>query len=128
MTMQRRELLLGSLVLVGRAVSIQIVHNQFYLDQGEKRYAHELDIPGSRGRITDRHGALLATSVSVPSVWAIPKDVQATREQKRELARLLGLPYAEVDKKLGDTQSRFAWLARQVARISPHTLCLVSAK
>jgi cell division protein FtsI (penicillin-binding protein 3) len=105
---------LGSLVLVGRAVSIQIVHNQFYLDQGEKRYAHELEIPGSRGRITDRHGALLATSVSVPSVWAIPKDVQATREQKRELARLLNLPFAEVDRKLGDRQSRFAWLARQV--------------
>jgi cell division protein FtsI (penicillin-binding protein 3) len=104
----------GSVVLVGRAASIQIVHNQFYLDQGEKRYAHELDIPGSRGRITDRHGALLATSVSVPSVWAIPKDVQATREQKRELARLLNLPFAEVDKKLGDKQSRFAWLARQV--------------
>jgi cell division protein FtsI (penicillin-binding protein 3) len=105
---------LGSLVLVGRALSIQVVHNQFYLDQGEKRYAHELDLPASRGRITDRHGALLATSVSVPSVWAIPKDVQATREQKRDLARLLGLTYAEVDKKLSDRQSRFAWLARQV--------------
>jgi cell division protein FtsI (penicillin-binding protein 3) len=105
---------LGSIVLVGRAVSIQIVHNQFYLDQGEKRYAHELELPGSRGRITDRHGALLATSVAVPSVWAIPKDVQATREQKRDLARLLNVPFADVDKKLSDRQSRFAWLARQV--------------
>jgi cell division protein FtsI (penicillin-binding protein 3) len=105
---------LGSLVLVGRALSIQVVHNQFYLDQGEKRYAHELDLPASRGRITDRHGALLATSVAVPSVWAIPKDVLATREQKRELARLLGVPPAEVERKLADRQSRFAWLARQV--------------
>ena len=105
---------LGSCVLIGRALSIQVVHNQFYLDQGEKRYAHELELPASRGRITDRHGALLATSVSVPSVWAIPKDVQATREQKRELARLLGLPYADVERKLSDTASRFAWLQRQV--------------
>jgi cell division protein FtsI (penicillin-binding protein 3) len=105
---------LGSVVLIGRALSIQIVHNHFYLEQGEKRYAHELDLPASRGRITDRHGALLATSVSVPSVWAIPKDVQATREQKRELAKLLGLPYAEVEKKLADPHSRFAWLQRQV--------------
>jgi cell division protein FtsI (penicillin-binding protein 3) len=105
---------LGSCVLIGRALSIQVVHNQFYLDQGEKRYAHELELPASRGRITDRHGALLATSVSVPSVWAIPKDVQATREQKRELARLLGLPYADVERRLSDTASRFAWLQRQV--------------
>jgi cell division protein FtsI (penicillin-binding protein 3) len=105
---------LGSLVLIGRAASIQIVHNPFYLAQGEKRYAQKLELQASRGRVFDRHGALLATSVPVPSVWAIPKDVQATREQKRELARLLGLPAAEVEKKLADKQSRFAWLKRQV--------------
>jgi len=105
---------LGSCLLVGRAAHIQIVGNQFYLDQGEKRYAHELELPASRGRITDRNGALLATSVSVPSIWAIPKDVQASREQKRQLARLLGLTPAELEKKLGDPNSRFAWLERQV--------------
>ena len=105
---------LGSCLLVGRAVMIQIVDNRFYLEQGEKRYAHEMELPANRGRITDRHGSLLATSVPVPSVWAIPKDVQATREQRRELARLLNMPAAEVDKKLADRDSRFAWLKRQV--------------
>ena len=105
---------LGSLVLLGRAVHIQIVGNKFYLDEGEKRYAHELDLPASRGRITDRHGALLATSVSVPSVWAIPKDVQATVAQKRQLAKLLGVPSLELERKLADPKARFAWLKRQI--------------
>jgi len=105
---------LGSCVLVARAVSIQIIDNKFYLDQGEKRYAFQQELQASRGRITDRHGALLATSVPVPSVWAIPKDVQATREQKRDLAKLLGLPLADIEKKLGDHSARFAWLKRQI--------------
>ena len=105
---------LGSCVLLGRAVHIQIVGNRFYLDQGEKRYAHELELPASRGRITDRHGALLATSVAVPSVWAIPKDVLATIQQKRQLAKLLGVPALELEKKLADPNARFAWLKRQV--------------
>jgi cell division protein FtsI (penicillin-binding protein 3) len=105
---------LGSCLLIGRAVTIQIVNNDFYLEQGEKRYAHELELPASRGRITDRHGALLATSVSVPSVWAIPKDVQASREQIRQLAKLLALPAAELEKKLADPNARFAWLKRQI--------------
>ena len=105
---------LGSCVLIARAVSIQIIDNKFYLAQGDKRYLHQQDLQASRGRITDRHGALLATSVPVPSVWAIPKDVQATREQKRELARLLGVPLADIEKKLGDRNARFAWLKRQV--------------
>jgi cell division protein FtsI (penicillin-binding protein 3) len=104
---------LGSCVLLGRAVHIQIVGNQFYLDQGEKRYAHELELPALRGRITDRHGALLATSVSVPSIWAIPKDVQASKEQRRQLAKLLGVPPVELEKKLADPNARFAWLKRQ---------------
>ena len=105
---------LGSCVLLGRAVHIQIVGNQFYLDQGEKRYAHELELPALRGRITDRHGALLATSVSVPSIWAIPKDVQASKEQRRQLARLLAVTPADLEKKLADPSARFAWLKRQV--------------
>jgi cell division protein FtsI (penicillin-binding protein 3) len=105
---------LGSCVLLGRAVHIQIVGNQFYLDQGEKRYAHELELPALRGRITDRHGALLATSVSVPSIWAIPKDVQASKEQRRQLARLLAVTPAELEKKLADAGARFTWLKRQV--------------
>ncbi len=105
---------LGSLLLVGRAASIQIVDNRFYLAQGEKRYAYKLELSASRGRIMDRNGKLLATSVAVPSIWAIPRDVQATREQKRELARLLGMPLAEIEKKLGDRDARFAWVKRQV--------------
>lgn len=104
---------LGFCALVGRAVYIQAIGTDFYLEQGEKRYAHTLELRASRGRILDRNGLLLATSVSVPSIWAIPKDVKATPEQRRALARLLDMPSAELDKKLDDG-SRFAWLKRQV--------------
>jgi len=105
---------LGSAVLLGRAVYIQLLASEFYQSQGEKRYALEIALPASRGRITDRHGALLASSVSVPSVWASPKDVHATSEQRHQLARALGLPLADLNKRLADKDAKFAWLARQV--------------
>jgi cell division protein FtsI (penicillin-binding protein 3) len=105
---------LGSAVLLGRAVYIQLLASDFYQSQGEKRYALEIALPASRGRITDRHGALLASSVSVPSVWASPKDVDATPDQRRQLARALGLPLADLNKRLADKDAKFAWLARQV--------------
>jgi cell division protein FtsI (penicillin-binding protein 3) len=104
-------------VLIGRAVHIQVLDNTFYLAQGEKRYAHELDLPASRGRIVDRHGALLATSVATPAVYAHPKEFTAsnpTREQRKQLARLLDLSAAELDKKIGDGKAGFVWLNRQV--------------
>ena len=82
------------------------------------RYAHELDLPASRGRIIDRNGVVLATSVPAPSLWAIPKDVNATREQTRALARLLGMrrPTWSAARR---PNGRFAWLsARSTSRVA----------
>ncbi len=100
-------------VLVCRAVYIQIIGTDFYQQQGEKRFAHVLDMPASRGRVLDRNGQVLATSVPVPSIWAIPKDFNADLRQRKALAGLLGLKPKELDQRL-DGNRNFAWLSRQV--------------
>jgi len=104
---------IGSLVLVGRAAYIQIIATNFYLKQGEARYAHTLEMPASRGRITDRNGLLLATSVPTPSIWAIPKDVDADPAEKKKLAQALGMTVTELNDRLDGNQN-FAWIKRQV--------------
>ena len=96
---------LGACLLIGRAVYIQIIGTDFYQLQGEKRYAHTVSLPASRGRIVDRHGQPLATSVAMPSVWADPKEFEASDEQRNALARLVGLPRAELDRRLQDRKS-----------------------
>ncbi|MEO7854955.1 MAG: penicillin-binding protein 2 [Rubrivivax sp.] len=100
-------------VLAGRAVYIQIIGTDFYQEQGERRYAHIVDVPASRGRITDRNGLVLATSVPVPSVWAVPKEFKADVQQRKALAKLLSLSAADLNGKL-EASRNFAWLARQV--------------
>ncbi len=100
------------LVLVGRAAYVQVVDANFYVNEGEKRYAHTMDLPATRGRIMDRHGHLLATSVAASSVWAIPKEFEATKEQRRALAKALGMSTDELQKRLSDNP-RFVWLRRQ---------------
>lgn len=99
-------------VLVARAVDVQAVNAEFYKAQGASRYERKLDLPANRGRIFDRNGDLLASSVPVPSVWAHPKEFTATPEQKRQLAKLLGLSPRELDEKLASHPS-FVWLRRQ---------------
>lgn len=104
---------LGFLVLLGRAVYVQAIGTDFYLKQGEIRYARTLDLSASRGRILDRNGQLMAASVPAPSLWAIPKDFKAEPADRARLAKLLGMTRAQLDDKLGDS-TNFVWLRRQV--------------
>jgi cell division protein FtsI (penicillin-binding protein 3) len=97
--------------LLGRAIYVQVLHSDFFQKQGEARYAHTLELPASRGRINDRSGQVLAASVAVPSIWAIPKEVDADADKRRELAKALGLSPKELQAKL-NPESRFVWLKR----------------
>ena len=105
---------LGFAGLLVRAAYIQIIGPEFFQREGEKRYAHTLEVPATRGRIVDRGGQLLATSVPVPSVWVIPKDFQATPAQRAQLGTLLGMAPTELEARLGSGSASFAWLRRQV--------------
>ena len=100
--------------LAGRAAYVQVLDNEFFQKQGEVRFARTLELPANRGRILDRNGLILASSVPAPSIWAIPEDINASNAQLTELARLLALPLADLNKKLADEDKNFVWLKRQV--------------
>ena len=100
--------------LAGRAAYIQIFGNAFFQRQGEVRFARTLELPANRGRILDRNGLILASSVPAPSIWAIPEDVEASKSQLVQLARLLEMPLADLNKKLGNEDKTFVWVKRQV--------------
>lgn len=102
-----------SLALGGRALYLQGVNQDFLQAKGESRYARTLEVPATRGRITDRHGDILAVSTPVRSVWAIPSDARLEPAQARELARLLEMDVKELNARLA-TARDFAYLRRQV--------------
>ncbi|MFL9924751.1 penicillin-binding protein 2 [Herbaspirillum lusitanum] len=100
--------------LIVRALWLQGVSTDFLQKQGASRYARTLELPATRGKITDRNGQVLASSVPVKAIWAIPEDVQAAPPEKlRELARLLDMSDADLRKKL-DSDRSFVYLKRQV--------------
>ena len=88
------------LALLGRAVWLQIWATDFYQAQGEKRFVHKQPLPASRGRILDRNGLVLATSVALPSVQVDAKLFSADVAQRKQMARLLGMSAAELGDKV----------------------------
>ena len=104
---------LGFVILLGRAAWIQIIHNDFYLQQGASRYERRIELQANRGRILDRNGELLASTVPAPSFWAIPKDVNASPAQLQALAHVLEMSPDELNKRLASNPN-FVWLKRKL--------------
>ena len=70
--------------LIARALWLQGISTEFLQKQGESRYARTLELPATRGKITDRNGQVLASSMPVKAIWAIPDDVlQAPKVEGR---------------------------------------------
>jgi len=107
-------LFVAFVALVLRALWLQGVSTDFLQKQGASRYARTLELPATRGKITDRNGQVLASSVPVKAIWAIPEDVQAAPKDKLvQLAKLLEMSDADLRKKL-DSDRSFVYLKRQV--------------
>lgn len=106
-------LALAFLGLAGRAAYVQVFGNEFFQRQGEVRFARTLELPANRGRVLDRNGLILATSVVAQSVWAIPEDIDLNHPKLPEMAKLLELPVAELKRRL-NTDKSFVWVRRQV--------------
>ena len=109
---------LGFVGLGVRAAYVQVFNNDFYKRQGVVRFERTLTLPANRGRILDRNGLILASSVPAPSIWAIPEDIErddpAVRAKLRQVAKLLGMTQKDFDKKLEDEDKTFVWIKRQV--------------
>jgi cell division protein FtsI (penicillin-binding protein 3) len=107
-------LLLGLCGLIARAVFLQGIHNDFLQQKGDARYGRVVDINAHRGMITDRYGEPLAISTPVESIWVSPQDVEATPQQVKQLAQILGMNIEEVRTRILDNTHDFVYLKRQM--------------
>ena len=78
-------LLAWFVVLAGRALFLQGLHNDFLQQKGESRYGRAIELSATRGRIVDRNNEQLAISTPVESVAASPADVEMTAEQAKDI-------------------------------------------
>ncbi|MGI4812846.1 MAG: peptidoglycan D,D-transpeptidase FtsI family protein [Janthinobacterium lividum] len=98
-----------------RALWIQGPGNAFYLKQGASRYERTIELPASRGKILDRNGQVLATTLPVRAIWAIPEDVpdDLGADKVVALGQLLSMTPRELRAKLSESKS-FVYIKRQV--------------
>lgn len=104
-----------TLVLLWRAVDLQVVNKSFLQNQGDARHLRELPLAAHRGMITDRHGEPLAISTPVDSVWVNPSEFVSARSQWGKLAEMLELDVQQMVKTVAQRSNReFVYIKRHV--------------
>lgn len=134
-------LVIGMLILGGRLVVIQAVNADEYRTRADAQSQRMVELPSQRGRIYDRSGAVLATTVESATIFVDPSafhrfgqdgriDRDAGEASRGEVAtalsKVLEISRAQVMTALeSDPGSQFAYVARQVSwRLSDEVAAL----
>lgn len=96
-----------------RLYDLQIVRSIELTQLAKKQHDLMIDIKPTRGHIYDRTMKILATSLKVPSIYAIPRAIAGKTVTAHRLSSILDLPYGFVLERLNRDKA-FVWLKRRV--------------
>ncbi len=100
-----------------RLVDLQVVNRDFYQRHGDARALRTQTIAAHRGIISDRHGAPLAVSVPMVSVWAHPPTLAQASADWATLGASLGVSADRLAQRVAraaDTGKEFVYLGRHL--------------
>lgn len=104
---------LSFLAILGRLFFVQVMQHARYAELAQEQYLRHLTLRPERGQIFDRHGRVLATSISVPSLYGIPREIDASDQVIRQLAKVLQQPVTTTRGHL-TAKAPFVWMARHM--------------
>lgn len=93
-------------MLIGRLVYLMIYRADYYGKKAKAVQQRERSIKGSRGRILDRNGVVLAGNKSVSTISVIHNQIKQPERVIKNLSRLLDIEEEEIRKKVNKVSSR----------------------
>ncbi|MEI6080381.1 MAG: penicillin-binding protein, partial [bacterium] len=111
-------------ILLGRAVFLQIFPDERVIKKAKDQYAGEVALSPRRGDIFDRNGNPLAISMDFDSLYVDPVLVTDKKYAAELISRELGLDYKEIFNKISVPNKRFVWIKhlltpQEVKKIEP---------
>ncbi len=107
-------------LVVLRAFHLQVATGDRLREMAEDQHLRRLRVSPRRGAIYDRHGAELAVSADVDSVYANPRRLKAMEQSPkivaRRLANILDVDAPRLAERLASDRY-FVWIKR---RVTPH--------
>lgn len=92
--------------LVGRLVYLMIYRADYYGERAKAVQQRERSIKGSRGKILDRNGIVLAGNKSVSTISVIHNQIKQPEKVIKNLSAILEIDEDEIRKKVNKVSSR----------------------
>lgn len=93
-------------MLVGRLVYLMIYRADYYGERAKAVQQRERSIKGSRGKIFDRNGIVLAGNKSVSTISVIHNQIKQPEKVIKNLSAILEIDEDEIRKKVNKVSSR----------------------
>ncbi|MCI6654943.1 MAG: peptidoglycan glycosyltransferase [Clostridium sp.] len=93
-------------MLVGRLVYLMIYRADYYGERAKAVQQRERSIKGSRGKILDRNGIVLAGNKSVSTISVIHNQIKQPEKVIKNLSAILKIDEDEIRKKVNKVSSR----------------------
>ncbi len=93
-------------MLVGRLVYLMIYRADYYGERAKAVQQRERSIKGSRGKILDRNGIVLAGNKSVSTISVIHNQIKQPEKVIKNLSAILEIDENEIRKKVNKVSSR----------------------
>ena len=107
---------LATIVLLARAVQLQVFSTEFLNQQADTRHLRTEKISAHRGSVIDRNGEPLAISTPVDSVWANPQELVAAVDHVPELAGILDIDPDQLMRRITRSMDKeFLYLKRHLS-------------
>jgi stage V sporulation protein D (sporulation-specific penicillin-binding protein) len=79
------------LIIDVRLGYVQLISGEWLTDKAKSSWSRNIPFEPKRGEIVDRNGVVLATNISAPTVWAVPRQIQNPAETAARLATVLNI-------------------------------------
>ncbi|MFC1596110.1 peptidoglycan D,D-transpeptidase FtsI family protein [Candidatus Margulisiibacteriota bacterium] len=109
------------LIIIGRLFWLQVIKHEVFSEKAHHQQQRTITLAARRGNIYDSKNELLATSISVKSLYAIPKIMTDKKRLSHKLSGILDVPASKIYKSINNKRY-FVWLKR---KLSPQQLAQV---
>ena len=104
------------LIVAARLVHIQHFQAEELSSRARRQQSFEVDVPARPADIVDRNGNLLATTITTPSLFVDPSQLNVDSIFIENLCGILSLDAVEITERLADySGKRFCWIKRRLS-------------